>query len=147
MTLRDADSTGDRVALLVLLAGATVAVAVSRHRDSGPPGLSAHLVNVLNEYQDRHIVVDETATEEHEDQARLLATRFGPTEAAPDRRVVGVSLAQYQGRVVWVVASEGVDARCFGHVTSCGGSDGKVTSINVLYSESLRDWQSFSIDE
>jgi hypothetical protein len=87
------------------------------------------------------VSVDEAATRKAEDQARLLATRYGPTEGEPDREVVGVSLAQFQGRLVWVVAVENVTAHCFGPSHACGGDDGLATSVLIVFPETLRVWQ------
>lgn len=73
---------------LVLLCAA-IAVFVFTDEDA-PPRLDAEMVTRLDQ-QGIFVVLDESATRGREEDARSLASRYGPSEQNPERRVVAVS--------------------------------------------------------
>lgn len=119
---------------VVALLCAALAVVVFTDEEA-PPRLDAEMVTMLDQ-QGIFVVLDESATSAREEDARSLASRYGPSEQNPERRVVAVSLARvtdsagndFGDELVWVVVVENVVWRCFG-----GGctEDGEPTATEV----------------
>lgn len=102
------------------------------------------MVNMLDQHG-YSVVPDDSATRAREEDARSLASRYGPSEPNPEREVVAVSLARvtdtsgndFGEEPVWVVLVENVVWHCFGGHSCQGEGEPTATELVIVDSATL----------